>query len=76
MGQINVNRLVEYALKYDTGSLIKRLGWVLEKLGVPEQELEGLLNYPVKRYYPLDPGLDEDAPKNIRWQILENLKSY
>jgi predicted transcriptional regulator of viral defense system len=75
MGQINVNRLVEYALKYDTGSLIKRLGWALEKLGVPEQDLEGLLNYPVKRYYPLDPGLDEDAPKNIRWQILENLKS-
>lgn len=75
LGQISVNRLVEYALKYDTGSVIKRLGWALEKLGVHEQDLEGLQNYPVKRYYPLDPTLDEDAPKNKRWQILENLSS-
>jgi predicted transcriptional regulator of viral defense system len=75
LGQISVNRLVEYALKYDTGSVIKRLGWALEKLGVHEQDLEGLQNYPVKRYYPLDPTYDEDAPKNKRWQILENLSS-
>jgi predicted transcriptional regulator of viral defense system len=75
LGQIKVNRIVEYALKYDTGSVIKRLGWALEKLGVPEQDIEGLQNYPVRRYYPLDPNLDEDAPKNIRWQILENLRS-
>lgn len=72
---IKVNRIVEYALKYDTGSVIKRLGWALEKLGAPEQDLEGLQNYPVRRYYPLEPNLDEDAPKNIRWQILENLRS-
>lgn len=75
LGQISVNRLVEYALKYDTGSVIKRLGWALEKLGVHEPDLEGLQNYPVKRYYPLDPTLNDDAPKNKRWQILENLSS-
>jgi predicted transcriptional regulator of viral defense system len=73
LGQINVNRLVEYALTYDTGSVIKRLGWVLERLDVSERELEPLKIYPVKRYYPLDPSLDMDAPKNIRWHILENL---
>jgi hypothetical protein len=66
---------VEYALKHDTGSVIKRLGWTLEKLGTPEQHLEALQDYPVRRYYPLDPGLDVDAPKNNRWQILENLRS-
>lgn len=71
--QINLNRLVEYALKYDTGSVIKRLGWILERLGAPEQDLERLRHYPVKRYYALDPSRDEEAPKNIRWHTLENL---
>jgi predicted transcriptional regulator of viral defense system len=75
LGVIKVNRLVDYTLKYDTGSVIKRLGWALEKLGVPGSELEGLQNYPVGRYYPLDLNLGEDGPKNRRWQVLENLRS-
>jgi predicted transcriptional regulator of viral defense system len=73
VGQIKIKRLVEYALKHNTGSVIKRLGWALEKLGVHEQELEPLQTYPVRSYYSMDPGLKEDAPKNIRWQVLENL---
>jgi predicted transcriptional regulator of viral defense system len=72
-GQIKLNRLVKYALKYDTGSVIKRLGWALEKLGVDGETLEPLQNYPVKGYYPMDPNLEADAPKNIRWRVLENL---
>ncbi len=73
LGQIKVNRLVEYALKFDTGSIIKRLGWVLEKLGAPDETLQPLRNYPVKRYYPLDPNLDLGVHRNIHWQIFENL---
>lgn len=74
LGQIEIKRLVEYALKYDTGSVIKRLGWALEELGVPNADIVRLQSYPVRRYYPLDPGLDADAPKNARWHILENLR--
>jgi predicted transcriptional regulator of viral defense system len=74
LGLIKVRNLVGYALKYDVGSVIKRLGWSLEKLGVPEENLKLLQTYPVKRYYPLDPNLDEDAPKNTRWKVLENLE--
>jgi predicted transcriptional regulator of viral defense system len=73
LGHIMVYRLVEYAIKYDTGSVIKRLGWTLENLGVREQDLERLQSYPVKRYYPLDSNLSENAPKNLRWRVLENL---
>jgi predicted transcriptional regulator of viral defense system len=73
LGQIKIDRLVEYAIRYNTGSVIKRLGWTLEQLGTPEQELERLQSYPVGRYYPLDPSHDEGAPKNIRWHVLENL---
>jgi predicted transcriptional regulator of viral defense system len=74
LGQININRLVKYALKYDTGSVIKRLGWALENFGVCDKNLERLQSYPVKRYYPLDPSADKAAPKNMRWQVLENLR--
>jgi predicted transcriptional regulator of viral defense system len=72
--KVTIKRLVEYALKHDTGSVIKRLGWALEKLGVSEQELEGLQIYPVGRYYPLDPKLSYDAHKNARWMVLENIR--
>ena len=74
VGQINIHQLVEYALRYDTGSVIKRLGWSLEKLGVRGQDLEPLKSYPVRRYYPLEPGHGSDAPKNVHWKVLENLE--
>jgi predicted transcriptional regulator of viral defense system len=73
LGQVEIPHLVAYALQYDVGSVIKRLGWILEKLGVHEDDLESLERYPVKRYYPLDTNVDDDAPKNNRWRILENL---
>jgi len=73
--QINVDQLVDYALKYDVGSVIKRLGWSLESLGYTGSSLESLRVYPVKRYYLLDPSLEEtSANKNSRWHISENLK--
>ncbi len=74
IGQINIDRLVDYALKYDTGSVIKRLGWALENLDVAANSLERLRIYPVKRYYLLDPNLTKSETKNPRWHIMENLK--
>ena len=71
---IKVERLIEYALRYNTGSVIKRLGWVLENLEVNDPNLERLQAYPVKRYYLLDPSLEKGTAKNVRWHILENLK--
>jgi predicted transcriptional regulator of viral defense system len=71
--QVDLDRLVEYALKYDTGSIIKRMGWALETLGV-SSSLEKLRQFPVKRYYQLDPGLEPGTIRNKRWQIIENIK--
>ena len=77
INQVNMDRLVDYGLKYDMGSVIKRLGWALENLGFAGNSLERLRVYPVKRYYLLDPGLEEtSAIKNSRWHIIENLKRY
>lgn len=77
INQINMDRLVDYGLKYDMGSVIKRLGWALENLGFAGNSLERLRVYPVKRYYLLDPSLEEtSAIKNSRWHITENLKRF
>ena len=73
LGQLNIDRLVNYAIKYNTGSIIKRLGWALEKLGVPLESLVPLHNFPVRRYFLLDLGSNADAPRNARWHIIENL---
>lgn len=73
--QIDIDHLVDYAVKYDVGSVIKRLGWSLEHLGFTGNSLERLKNYPVQRYYLLDPGLEETRIiKNVRWHISENLR--
>lgn len=75
--QINIDRLVDYGLKYDTGSVIKRLGWALEKLGFAGNSLERLRAHPVKRYYLLDPSLEGTSESmNSRWHIIDNLKRY
>ena len=72
---INVDQLVEYALKYDVSSVIKRLGWSLENLGYTGNNLDRLRDYPVKRYYLLDPGLEETSKiKNSHWHLYENIK--
>ncbi|MDD5368046.1 MAG: type IV toxin-antitoxin system AbiEi family antitoxin [Anaerolineaceae bacterium] len=71
---IDIDRLVEYALKYDTGSVIKRLGWTLENLGVKSEAIDPLQKYPVRRYYLLDPNFENGGIKKTRWKVIENLK--
>ena len=69
---INANKLIQYGLQYDTGSVIKRLGWVLEQLGVTAEILAPLQNYEVKAYYRLDLQNPSNEIKNAHWQIIEN----
>jgi predicted transcriptional regulator of viral defense system len=70
---IQPDRLIAYALKLGVGSVIKRLGWALEKLGVSAVTLDPLRNYPVKRYYALDPRHPAKDRKDPAWHIYENL---
>jgi predicted transcriptional regulator of viral defense system len=70
--QLNVDRIIQYALKLDQ-STIKRLGWVLEKLGVEEVRLKNLLFFPVKGYRKLDSTGPMRGPYNKKWMIQENI---
>ena len=71
--QISLEVLAQYGLQYDTGAVIKRLGWVLEHLGVAPEALTALHNYPVTTYYRLEPQSQPNRRYNARWRIIENL---
>ena len=73
LGRFDPGKLVAYALRYDVGSVIKRLGWILDALGVAGIELEPLLSYPVRN----DTLLDATGPRGgatvRKWRIKNNL---
>jgi len=71
---ITVPGLVKYALQYHVGAVIKRLGWLLERLGVAADKLAPLQAYPVSTYYRLDPQSPVSQQYASRWHINENLK--
>jgi len=70
--QLDLDRIIDYALKLDTTSA-KRLGWVLEHHGVDPAPLKRLVNVPIKGYRTLDPAGPRRGPCNSRWMVQENL---
>lgn len=69
---LDVDRIIEYALKLDTATA-KRLGWVLESQGIEPTKLERLAVLPIKGYRTLDPTGPRKGSCNRRWMIQENL---
>ena len=71
--KISVSKLIQYGLQYDTGAVIKRLGWVLEQLGVENEMLAHLQTHGVTTYYRLEPQNPSNKRYNARWRIIENI---
>lgn len=69
---LNLDRIIQYALRLDA-AVVKRLGWVLEQLGISSDRLEPLVRVPIKGYRTLDPRGLRKGPCNSRWMIQENL---
>jgi predicted transcriptional regulator of viral defense system len=74
LSQTDVSRLVDYALRYDVGTVIKRLGWLLDRMGADANLLLPLMNYPVTGTVLLDPNQPRSRNIDSSWQINENLK--
>lgn len=74
LAQIDISQLVTYALRYDVGAVIKRLGWLLERMGADTNQLLPLQNYPVTGTILLDPNQPRSEKTDPSWQINENLK--
>lgn len=65
--------LVSYALHYDVGATIKRLGYWLERFGAPADLLQPLVEYSVAGYIPLDSASPARGETDSRWRIRANL---
>ena len=66
---LDIERITSYALQLDA-AIAKRLGWVLEQLGVESPPLAEL---PIKGYRKLDPSGPNSGSHNGRWMVRENL---
>jgi predicted transcriptional regulator of viral defense system len=70
--KLDVERIIEYALKLDAAT-VKRLGWVLERQGIPAPQLQRLRVTPIKGFRVLDPTGPRRGPCNADWSIQVNL---
>jgi len=69
---INVDLLMNYLIKIKNKTLIKRLGFLLDKVGMDKyHELKRFIN---SKYIPLDYALIKKGKKNRKWKVIENVK--
>ena len=73
-GQLDLDKLVGYALCYAVGATVKRLGWALETLGAPESATAPLRAYPVRAYAQLDPTGPPGGAPVAGWRLRNNLR--
>jgi predicted transcriptional regulator of viral defense system len=72
--RLDVDKLTAYALRYDVGAVIKRLGWALETLGAPERAVAPLREYPLQSYSQLDPTAPPGGSAITGWRLYNNLE--
>lgn len=73
LANIDIQKLINYAIQYDKKSLIKRLGWSLEYFGISAKQLKPLLKIPINYYCRLDPSAPAIGACDKRWMIQNNL---
>lgn len=74
LGELDLDRLVRYAVQLRVSAVVKRLGWALEQQGAPEAVLAPLRSYPARGDAPLDPGKPACGRHNATWRVIENMR--
>jgi len=73
---IQVSKLVNYALRPGVGAVIRRLGHLLELYALaPANELARLQKTLTQTYVPLDPMLPKEGSHVARWRLQVNIPS-
>ncbi|HPA50976.1 MAG TPA: type IV toxin-antitoxin system AbiEi family antitoxin domain-containing protein [Thermoanaerobaculia bacterium] len=73
LAELDLGRLVAYALRYGATSVAKRLGFALERAGAPVEALEPLRALPATGVRLLDPASPARGRSVRRWGIQDNL---
>jgi predicted transcriptional regulator of viral defense system len=72
--KLNYDRLLEYANKFDSQAVIKRLGFLLETLDINTKIIADLQQLKTASYVLLDTELPKTGKRNSRWSIQQNLE--
>lgn len=71
---MQIRRLVDYALRLDVGAVIRRLGYLLEASGIDAPaDMERLRARLTATYHLLDPTLPAEGRRLARWRIRVNV---
>ena len=70
--QLDLGRITDYALKLSIATA-KRLGWVLEQLGISGSELSRIEDVPIKSVRRLVANGPDRGPYDRRWMLRINL---
>lgn len=71
---VDIGRLVNYALRLDVGAVIRRLGFLFEVCGIDAPaDLERLRARLTATYHLLDPTLPPEGRRLARWRIRVNV---
>jgi len=71
---LNIERLIDYALRLDVGAVLRRLGYLLECNGMAnETTLRPLRNKLSATYQRLDPVLPQEGSFLSRWRLRLNV---
>lgn len=71
ISSLNLAKITDYSLRLDA-VIAKRLGWIMEKVGVEDTILQKLEAFPIKDYRVLDSTGPRKGHCNKRWMIQEN----
>jgi len=71
---LNTNRAIDYALRLEVGSVVRRLGYLLELYHLaPETGLRRLRSALTATYSLLDPVMPNEGPYRARWRLRINV---
>lgn len=71
--RINYTTLLEYVVKFNSQAVIKRMGFLLELLGINTPIIQDLQQIKTDAYVALDTELPKTGKRISRWSIQQNL---
>ena len=73
--KINYNQLLDYAIRFDSQAVIKRLGYLLELLSIPTPIIEELQKLRSSSITTLDTETPKQGKILTRWSIQQNVET-
>ncbi|MCO5240999.1 MAG: hypothetical protein M9904_13195 [Chitinophagaceae bacterium] len=73
--KIDFNKLLEYAKRFKSQAVIKRLGFLLELLGIENLVIDKLQKLRSNSFVALEPSYPKEGKTIFRWAIQQNIDS-